>query len=255
MPFSPDILLPNTAKYIYLRDRNISYNSDFDITWSFALKLSTTNSLAQGLVCTGLTPSLAPEPDINPGHFGCMTPNNLSLINSVSVISAGSITQRSPFNVISIAFDTTGYFAVSTLNRNEGIQFASALPNSIVIRDITNRVIFNTNSIVSAGIDALGNWIKNQDLILRINYSNSRQEVNISYRPLSSISFTSAATVKLDYTIVKPNNAINLFPFISFCSPISTTQTANYALLLSSFHYDGITSSTAVETITSATLS
>ena len=194
MPFPADITLPLSAKYFSLKNTT-AYNSNYDIVWSISCQVSSVS--AQYGICTFLTTLSTPPISALPGQYiGTYIPNN----------------------IISIAFDTTGLFALSSGIR-PGVSLSGVIPFSLVVRNSSYNVIYN-----------------------------------IDYRKLIDREFTNLATIPLSINIPNINNLDNTYTGFSFCSPISTTVDNTATMLVYNFHTDGVINNTLTETITALPL-
>lgn len=224
MSFSlPDISLPGNAKYFSFRNKT-AYNSNYDITWSLSCLVSSISS--QYGICTFLT-TLSTQPlSALPGQYiGTYIPNN----------------------IVSIAFDTTGLFALSSTIR-PGLTSGQIIPQSLVIRNSSYNVIYN-QSLTGTGFN-----FYNSNQIIRCRLSNPEQKLYVDYRKTSDRDYINLATIPFTINISNPNNINNVYSGFSFCSPISSTNTTVASAFIYNFHTDGVTNSTSTEVITSSPL-
>lgn len=223
MAFPADISLPGSAKYFSFK--NITpYNSNYDIVWSMSCRVSSVS--AQYGICTFLTTLTSAPLSALPGQYiGTYIPNN----------------------AVSIAFDTTGLFALSSTIR-PGVNLANIKANSLVVRNSSYQVIYN-QSLSSTDFN-----FYNTDQIIRCQYSNPLQTLFISYRRSTDRDFTPLATVPITISIPNTANSDNLYSGFSFCSPISSTVSDVASLIVYNFHTEGVQNNTYVKTITSSPL-
>ena len=223
MPFPADITLPLSAKYFSLKNTT-AYNSNYDIVWSISCQVSSVS--AQYGICTFLTTLSTPPISALPGQYiGTYIPNN----------------------IISIAFDTPGLFALSSGIR-PGVSLSGVIPFSLVVRNSSYNVIYN-QSLTGTNFN-----FYNTDQIIKFRYSNPQQSVYIDYRKLIDREFTNLATIPLSINIPNINNLDNTYTGFSFCSPISTTVDNTATMLVYNFHTDGVINNTLTETITALPL-
>lgn len=233
MPYS--ILLPANARSLSFIPTSLSYNSNYDITWSFNYTVSGDYSpINQYGICTFLTLLSASETGVLSGHFLNTKPTTSSPI-SAQVLSGDTVYTLAPYNLISIAFDSTGLFALST-SATTGIPVSAILENRLIVRNIKNDVIYN------ASLSSINSAFSGTNYI-RCNYSNSQKTIFIDYRNNESVNYTNIATIPLNYKILNELNTNNTHVGFTFCSPISTASTyAAPTVLLTNFHTDGVVS-------------
>lgn len=223
MAFPADISLPLNAKYFSFKNTT-AYNSNYDIVWSLSCRVSSVS--AQYGICTFLTALTSAPLSALPGQYiGTYIPNN----------------------IVSIAFDTTGLFALSSTIR-PGVGLNGIKTNSLVVRNSSYQVIYN-QSLSSSGFN-----FYNTDQVIRCRYSNPQQSLFIDYRKTTDRDFTNLATIPLTISIPNTLNSNNVYTGFSFCSPISSTSTNTASMLVYNFHTDGVINNTQTETITSAPL-
>jgi hypothetical protein len=225
MSFPADILLPplSAAKYFSFKN-NSAYNSNYDITWSISCLVSSVS--AQYGICTFLTTLTTSPVSALPGQYiGTYIPNNL----------------------ISIAFDTTGLFALSSTIR-PGVPRNQIKPSSLVVRNSSYNVIYNET------LSGTGFNFYNTNQIIRCRYSNPQQTLFIDYRKVNDRDFINLATIPISSNITNILNTDNIYTGFSFCSPISTTTTPVASAYIYNFHTDGVKNNTTVEVVTAAPL-
>lgn len=223
MPYPADILLPTTAKCFSFKN-NTAYNSNYDITWSYSCLVSSVS--AQYGFCTYLT-TLSTSP--------------------LSALSGQYIGSNIPYNIASVAFDTTGLFALSSDIR-PGVSLNQRKVYSLVVRNSSNQVIYN-QSLTGTNFS-----FYNTQQVVRCRFSNSQQLLVIDYRKNIDPNFTTLASVPFSASISNPSNLDNVYVGFSFCTPISTTNTSTASAFVYNFHTDGVRNNTSVETITALPL-
>jgi len=223
MSFPADITLPLSAKYFSFKNTE-KYNSNYDITWSFSCLVSSVS--AQYGMCTFLTTLTSSPLSALPGQY---------------------IGTYIPYNAVSIAFDTTGLFALSSTIR-PGVNRTQIIPNSLVVRNSSYNVIYN-QSLTGTGFN-----FYNSNQVIRCRYSNPQQMLYVDYRKVESRDFINLATIPITISVPNTLNSDNMFSGFSFCSPISTTNTNTATMLVYNFHTDGVQGNTNVNTITSSPL-
>lgn len=211
------LLLPGSSKYIGFVDDKKDYNLNWDVVWSFTYALTG----SQHGFCTFLTTN--PGLTAYPGHY-----LGYPLLSSV----------------IGIAFDSTGYFALSTSIRS-GVPRSGIKSNSLIIRDSTNSVIFNEalSSLDSRFI--LSSAIKTYQT-LRFRYSNAGKKLYVDYKT-SDYDFRNLASVTVSSLQISDNTIV--YPGFSFCSPISSVSIDPSKMFLTNFHVNGSIESPTYEVI------
>ena len=236
------ITLPATAKYFSFIDSGNRYNSNHDITWSFTYSI-TGSQATQHAFATFLTAhsSISAAPDS--GHYLSTDTNDTS--TPIQILEDDVVSSRYPYNIITIAIDSTGYFALSdaALGR-DGVGISSTVPYSLVVRSYDDSVI--CNQPLPASLTAIDS--KN---IIRCRYSNAASTLYIDYRHADITEFAPLTSIPLNFRIINETNDDVLYPGISYGSPVMTTATDTNSLVLYSFMSDGVFSNTEVETITS----
>lgn len=279
MSFPSDVLLPVDAKYLGVVDTKQRFNSEYDIIWSFECSIS---SCPQAGFVTYLTSSVPIS--VAPGHYlgyrdgGAEGGGKVSLPISFTpeylLAEDGSrlltedgyyiLLNDNPYDymdIVSVAFDTTGLYALSTDNR-DGVGLDGIIENSLIIRDQYNSLILNAPisamssdlEIVDSNLSAIPEY-----KIYRFKYTN-RNKISIEYKrtidpdSLTSINsgFTPLTSVDLGNTqaMLTPHT----FPGFSFSSPVSSSSAAPGTLKLKNFHVQGFVGDTETEITTFARL-
>lgn len=235
--------LPANAIYLSLKNTSYSYNANYDITWSFRYMISSTS--AQHGLCTYLT-TLSAQPSVAPeaGHYLCVKPSDTQTLTTI-LTGTTSFAYQS-FNILSIAFDTTGLFALSATNR-PGVLIGAVKPNALIVRDYKGDVIYNES------LSATAFNFENVEQIVRCRFSNAEKNLYIDFKTPSS-DYTQLALIPLDFRVINTQNLDRIYTGFSFCSPVSTTDTNTARLLLYNFHNEGTSNYTTVEVISSSVL-
>jgi hypothetical protein len=223
MAFPSDISLSSNAKYFGIVDYKKPYNLNWDVVWSFTYALT---GIQHGF-CTFLTTS----PTITglPGQYlGC---NNNNFI-------------------LSIGFDSTGYFALSSPLRS-GILLPEVKPNSLIIRDSLNKVVFNER-LSSLNTDfILSSSIKTYQT-LRFRYSNAGRKLNVDFK-LDDEKYSNITSLSISSLNITDNFIV--YPGISFCSPVSGLNIQPSTMFLKNFHTQGEIKDPSYETVSFTPLS
>lgn len=239
-----EILLPASARYYYIVNENHSYNINYDIIWSFQYSISGFNSSSQLGYTTFLTTLSSTTSNISAGQYLCTKQTQAT--NSATVLSGTSTVNVNPFNIVTIAFDTTGLFALSSTTR-PGL--SSVEPNTLTIRGYDNRILsilpLSSTSFVVA---------PSATQTIRCIYSNNAQTLEVAYRDSTTMTYTVLTTITLPYRIISTGADNNVYCGISYCSPISSSSLSSCRMLVNNMHIEGITSGTEVDIIEVAPL-
>ena len=243
MSFPPDVLLPADSRYYYYRNNN-TYNSNYDIVWSMKYQLSGDVTKQLGIVSfiTPATNTLS----VIPGHYLCTQSQAQSGNNIISLKTTSSSFTARPLNVVSVAIDSTGYYALST-NIRSGIGASALSSKSLIVRDYYNNIIHNSQ------LSSSGFAFTTQPQTIRYRYSNAAQTLTVDYRDGDDMEYTNIASISLPFRIINNSNTDNIATGFTFCSPISTSSTNQFVnMIINNYHVEGTSNNTAVNTITSA---
>ena len=182
------ITLPANAKYYSFVDKTSAYNSAFDITWSFVYQVSGSESVQHG-VATFLTydfdrVSVFPVLSGN-GRFLSTQPKSLEAVDIIEYRDP-SPNFNTPYNIFTIAIDSTGLFALSGNSDNgfrKGVSESEVIPNALVVRTYDDTVVCNIPLPEDFSI------INNVNVI-RCNYSNIKRTLDVQYRNYNSTAFS-----------------------------------------------------------------
>lgn len=234
-----EILLPLSAKSYYIVNTN-KYNSNYDIIWSFKYSISGYNSSSQVGYTTFLTTLTSTAVNgISGGQYLCTKPSEAS--TNVTILSAGQTISVQPFNIITIAFDSTGMFALSSATR-DGVSLPT--PNSLVIRDISNKLLCNIP--LASTVFAVA---PSGSQIIRCIYSNGSNTVNISWKNQTNTTYTTLTSVTLPYRIINTQHADIVSAGISYCSPISSLSSTPCTMIIENMHLEGVRGDNNIEII------
>lgn len=223
MPLPSDLLLPVNAKYFGFVQTDKPLNLNWEVTWSFTFALT---GVEHGF-CSFLTPNPALA-FANPGQY-------LGYLKNT-----GGFSQAGLF---AVAFDTTGLFALSSTS-NSGVKLSAVKPNSLIIRDYTNRVVLNAPlSSLSTEFILTSSTKVFQTVRFRVTNGGKKLYVDFkkdsSYIPLTSVSLSG-------YTLSA--NSI-VYAGFAFCSPISSTSTDVSTMFMKNFNVEGLSATPTTETI------
>jgi len=218
--FPASIFLPLDAKFFGLIDPKKIYNSNYDITWSFQYEIGGEDK--EHGFCTFLTttPNLT---SAIPGHYMGFLGDAEYLLDENGNFTIGEdgnriLLESSPLTaidhsgVLSIAFDTTGLFALSS-DTFPGVGLSDIRNNSLIIRDNNNKVVFNESL---SSIDSSFEMSSNK--ILRFRYSNTNK-ITIDYRFSNDSEYRTLLSTPLEFY---PDAYTDLYVGVTFCSPVSS---------------------------------
>tara|TARA_R110002167_G_scaffold98020_4_gene258338 strand:+ start:22505 stop:23236 length:732 start_codon:yes stop_codon:yes gene_type:complete len=219
MSLPADILLPVGYKSFGMIDSKFGYNANWDISWSFSYALTG----AEHGFCTFLSTS-ATLSGANPGQY-------------LGYFESGG--------VLAIAFDSTGYFALSNTQTLEGVNTSEVKPNSLIVRDSNNVVMLNESLTALDTSFILASSTKTYKT-LRFKYINSGRKLYVDYKNDSDL-YTNLTTLTLT-----SNNIVDdtiLYPGVTFCSPVSSSATDTSTLFVTNFHVHGNINPPTYETL------
>lgn len=220
MSFPSDVKLPANAKYLGFIDPKKAYNTNWDITWSFTYSLSGEEHAFSTFLSTSST-----QVSSVPGHY----------LNQVD--SGGQF--------LTIAFDSTGLFAYSTLSSGRnGVALSAIIPNSVVVRNKSNNILYNgalsalsSKFTLSSAVDyyqTLRFRVVNGYKKLVIDFRTDEEYVNLLTLPISGYS---------------PNDTDVVYPGFSYTSPVSSSIITPSVFRMKNFHTQGNTVAPTYETL------
>jgi hypothetical protein len=236
--YPSDVLIPIDAKYFGFIDINTEYNPYWDFAWTISYDLSGSQHAFCSFITT--TPTLSGG---IPGHYvGYLgTSPYITDPNGDYVVSEQGdslISDPKPLSaydnsgILSITFDTTGYSALSS-EYFPGIALSSVKPNSIVIRNASNKVIYNETCPFDF----------TSDNTIRFVVSGSLRKLRID-RKVSS-GFSNVLTLELSG--YSPYLAKKIYTGMTFCSPISSDSLSSSTMGVFGFHSYGETADPTFE--------
>ena len=279
MAFPITVTLPDNARYYNFVQTNKSFNSNYDITWSFsyyfpASSIQSHNNYQLGFA-TFLTSLSAPISALPGQYLGDQDPsiwlNSVNTEGSEALLTEGSEIIRLENDALSgvlvkIAFDSTGLYALTGRSgqwapSGDGIRPGIGLEEdcfreALVVRDLDHNLVANAPlSTMSTSFSTLST---DTYRTLRFRYVNLGRKLHIDSRESNTTTYSLLTTINLNYRLNNSSNLDNIFVGFSFCTPISTE---NYALsarnfYLRNFHIEGHEGSTVkTETVTTPLLS
>jgi hypothetical protein len=253
MSFPSDVTLPANAKYIAFVDEKKSYNSNYDIIWSFqyAISGSITRECAFATFLT-INSTISAIPGHYLGYSGNVplsaflldeNGNYILSEDNNRIILEGN-RETDGLVGLCIAFDTTGLFALSSLYR-PGVGISNIKRNSLIIRDINNNItLYEELSNIDPAFTILSS--SKAYKTLRFKYTNT-DKLTIDYKIDGSNTFVELTSVNINSN---PDSISYLRPGFSYCSPVSSLSSSKIAnLYLKNFHVQGTENLTTVETI------
>ena len=237
MAYPDDILLPANAKKFGFVDTRYPYNPHWDINWSFSFALTGSEHGFTTFLTTDTTVISATG-----GQYLGVLPIDYEYPNILSEDSEDILDEDSmdilyddisliPINILTIAFDTTGKFALSAGGNPGATQIK---PNSLIIRDYKSNIIFyeslstlSTRFFLTSSIHVFQT--------LRFRFANSGSKLSIDFKQTDS-DFITLTSLSINIPIDNP-----AYPGFSFCSPVSSLTTPS-TLYLKNFHSQGNTS-------------
>jgi|TARA_R110001583_G_scaffold46172_6_gene145105 hypothetical protein len=279
MAFPITVTLPDNARYYNFVETTKSFNSNYDITWSFsyyfpASSIQSHNNYQLGFA-TFLT-SLSSTLSALPGQYlGGQDPaiwlNSLNTEAGEALLTEGSeIVRLENFELsgilVKVAFDSTGLYALtgrtgqwapSGDGRRSGVGLETdCFREALVVRDFKHNVVANAPlSTMSTTFSTLST---DTYRTLRFRYINLGKKLHIDVRESDTTTYSLLTTVNLNFSIADLGNQDNIYVGFSLCTPISTESYALSAgnLYLRNFHIEGYENDTVLtETVTTPMLS
>ena len=279
MAFPITVTLPDNARYYNFVETTKSFNSNYDITWSFsyyfpASSIQSHNNYQLGFA-TFLT-SLSSTLSALPGQYlGGQDPaiwlNSLNTEAGEALLTEGSeIVRLENFELsgilVKVAFDSTGLYALtgrtgqwapSGDGRRPGVGLETdCFREALVVRDFKHNVVANAPlSTMSTTFSTLST---DTYRTLRFRYINLGKKLHIDVRESDTTTYSLLTTVNLNFSIADLGNQDNIYVGFSLCTPISTESYALSAgnLYLRNFHIEGYENDTVLtETVTTPMLS
>lgn len=228
MAFPSDVSLSANAKYFGFIDSKKAYDLNWDIVWSFTYALTGT----QHGFCTFLTTSA-------------------SLLSGIPGQYLGYLGNYSSAHILGIAFDSTGYFALTNTCCSEGIPLSSTNRDSLIIRDSGTKIIYNSplSSLDTSFI--LASSVK-QFKTLRFRYVNGGKKLYIDYRR-DDDSYKNLLTLAISTLNLSAYSKV--YAGLTFCSPISGLSATPSTMYVKNFHTQGNISNPTYETLSFTSLS
>jgi hypothetical protein len=250
MSYPSDILLPINAKYLGFVDPTYDYNSHWDITWSFTYALSGT----EHAFCTFLTTNNTLTSGV-PGQYLGYLGNYPYILTETGEYLLGEDNERLLYDsitpssydsngILAIAFDSTGYFALSNTS-NTGVSLDQIKKNSLIIRSDVGVVFNEALSSLDTNF-TLASSTKDFKTI-RIRLANAGKKLSVDYKHATD-QFKNLVSLNLSSFNVDANEI--LYPAFTYCSPVSSASITPSKLWLKNFHTQGNNVAPTYETST-----
>ena len=248
--YPSDVVLPVNAKYYGFINGNLPCNTHWDITWSFSFALTGSEHGFVTFLTTGITLSSG-IPGTRLGYLG-----NLDYLKdedgNILLSDTGTRLTYDPYvlsgnetvGVLGIAFDTTGYFALSS-ETYDGVGIDQVKPNSLIIRDSNDSLALNIELSALDTTFFLTSAIKNYQT-LRFRISKAGKSLYIDKQSLD-LTYTTLIRVSLSSFDAISNTTV--YSGVTFCSPISSSAITPSTLYLKNFHTQGSNEDATTETI------
>jgi len=268
MALPSDILLPSDARYYQFVETDLSYNSNYDIVWSLQFKLPEDNvynsnyEYAFGTFLTSLTAELSSLPgqyvgDTDPllilGQTQLLTEQTpTSAITTEGEIDLMVDSTTLSGQLIKVVFDSTGLYGLSGRNGRGGVGEHQIKRNSLCIRDyFHNLVLYEHLSTFTPTFSLTSDEFET----LRVRYANLGTKISIDKK--IDTKYQTLTTVELPFRLKEFDNLDNVFVGYTFCTPISTQNTALSVgdFFIKNAHIEGLeTTDVLTQTISSEPL-
>lgn len=250
---------------------NGAFNANYDIIWSFKFSLCGSSSQSQGAFCTFLKQSSTSlQSGLTGNYIGYVdgfdydTLNCLAAENTICLdTEINTLTSNIDNNVIlleqevgppdstntrgmsggliGIAFDTTGYFALSSLfgggNTVTGVTNSQVIPNSLIIRGPAPDcdVIYNV-SLTSLSTNFTLLTTNETYCWLRFRIGDFFKSLTIDYRYNDDIQYTQLTSLPISIPI---ENTTFVNVGMSYSTPMTSSSTNEAILRIKNFHVEG----------------
>ena len=278
--FPTDITLPALARYYTFVEVGKSFNSNYDITWSFQYKLPSTSfgttakfhNYQLGF-STFLTNLPGPISSLPGQYLGDQDPEFILSAQALltedtkmlktqgdsTIILEGAVLSGM---LVKVAFDSTGKYALTGRDDRPGVKPHQVLRESIIARDFLHNVVVNNHlSSISTSFSTIST---DTYRTLRFRYVDLGRKLYIDSRESDTTTYTLLTSINLGTRYITLSNIENIYCGFSFCTPISANNAAVAAayelsakdFFLRNFHVEGYEGSqVTTETILTPQLS
>jgi len=255
MAFPTDIRLPTGSRYYTLIATKKTFNSNYDIVWSFEYKLPGSaisapfNTYQVGFT-TFLTNLISPISSLPGQYLGDQDPEFILSAHSLetedslllktqedsTLLLEGGILSGT---LVKVAFDSTGLYALTGRDDRPGVNDKQTHRNALVVRDYVHNL--KGNAPLSTFSSSFTNLSTDTYRTLRFRYVNLGEKLHIDYREADTTTYTLLTTIELGYRSIRLQNLENIYCGFAFSTPISSatdTVSAN-AFYLRNFNIEG----------------
>tara|TARA_R110002020_G_scaffold278012_1_gene493415 strand:- start:2346 stop:3209 length:864 start_codon:yes stop_codon:yes gene_type:complete len=272
MAFPTDIRLPSGSRYYTLIAAKKSFNSNYDIVWSFEYKLPSwaiaapfnTYEVGFSTFLTNLAYPLCslpgqylgdqdPEYILSAHALYTETSEVLKTENDSSILLQGAVLSGM---LVKVAFDSTGLYALTGRDDRPGVNDKQTHRNAMVVRDFNHDL--RGNAPLSTFSSTFTNLTSNTYRTLRFRYVNLGEKLHIDYREADTTTYTLLTTIDLGYRALQLTNLENVYCGFAFSTPISAASDTLSAkdFYLRNFNIEGYEGSeVTTETVVTPSLS
>tara|TARA_R110002051_G_scaffold40666_2_gene84565 strand:- start:2470 stop:3333 length:864 start_codon:yes stop_codon:yes gene_type:complete len=272
MAFPTDIRLPAGSRYYTLIAAEKSFNSNYDIVWSFEYKLPSwsisaplsTYEVGFATFLTNLAYPLCclpgqylgdqdPEYILSAHALYTEIPEVLKTEGDSTILLEGGILSGM---LVKVAFDSTGLYALTGRDDRPGVNDKQTHRDAMVVRDYVHNL--RGNAPLSTFSNTFTNLSTNTYRTLRFRYVNLGEKLHIDCREADTTTYTLLTTIELGYRAAQFTNLENVYCGFAFSTPISAATDALSAkqFYLRNFNIEGYEGTTVTtETVITPSLS
>ena len=272
MAFPTDIKLPTGSRYYTLIAAEKSFNSNYDIVWSFEYKLPSwsisaplsTYEVGFSTFLTNLAYPLCclpgqylgdqdPEYILSAHALYTEIPEVLKTEGDSTILLEGGILSGM---LVKVAFDSTGLYALTGRDDRPGVNDKQTHRDAMVVRDYVHNL--RGNAPLSTFSSTFTNLSTNTYRTLRFRYVNLGEKLHIDYREDNTTTYTLLTTIELGYRAAQFTNLENVYCGFAFTTPISAANDTLSAkqFYLRNFNIEGYEGTTVTtETVITPSLS
>lgn len=246
---------PINPKYYGFIDKGKPFNISWDISWSFTFALTSNDINFQHGFCTFLTTNpnlLTAIPGKSLGYLGTypyLYSEDYQIIysenNEAIILENNDVYNYDNSGFLAIAFDSTGYFALSSITA-PGVSLSNVKKNSLIIRDMDNSLVINEHLSSLSTKFFLASAKKNYQT-LRFRCTNNCKLLHIDFKGENTdfIPLTTVFIKNFNTDIITYN--IPIYIGFTFCSPVSGTTIKPSTLFIKNFNYNGLSAEPTYE--------
>ena len=261
--FPTDISLPALARYYTFVEVEKSFNSNYDITWSFQYKLPSTSfdedvkflDYELGF-STFLTNLPSPISSLPGQYLGDQDPEFVLSANALLTEASDILKTQDDSTIllegailsgmlVKVAFDSTGKYALTGRDRRPGVKPHQVLREAFVARDFQHNLLaYNHLSSIQTTFSTIST---DTYRTVRFRYVDLGRTLYIDYHGSNSTEYTLLTAINLGTRYRTLSNIENIYCGFAFSTPISSTTPAadgGYSLsakdfFLRNFHVEG----------------